>query len=258
MKLYCKNSLHLRFIDPESLNDLTIWQIRVKMAQQGWTSQIKYGNQASGKDENGIPNYTFSIWFRRWDWHGHPFSSQTRGGFTGAESTPENIKKVVLKAAKKALNEWNTVLDHYPDDLGNFTDFPDREPIEYSEKIPDTDILCDLSNEQDDDAFLEAINSIRNKKYSYKDDFTYISSLHSHKHTGRQWELKIEIAQKQKWHDLNLHHYPYNVRTDQLIESVIVDTITSAGNTFDKLYQKYTNIPPGGLTVEEGIKEDLF
>jgi hypothetical protein len=79
--------------------------IRQDMAFKGWQSEDRLTSFGFGQDEMGNPEWGYSIWFYRWDWHGRKCEKVS---FCSETDDISEIQSSVKKAAKKALEAWNT------------------------------------------------------------------------------------------------------------------------------------------------------
>ncbi|KVP75190.1 hypothetical protein [Burkholderia ubonensis] len=100
--------------DPSGLLDLL--ELRVAMAAEGWMSEDKVSTQ--GWDER--PGY--SIWFKRYDWHGQRTMALTGSAATYHAHTPDPGKafEAAVKAAELARRAWR-----------EFPDCPPSQTVDY-------------------------------------------------------------------------------------------------------------------------------
>lgn len=91
--------------------------IRQDMALKGWQSEDRLTTFGFGQDIDGSPNWGYSIWFERWDWHGVPCEKVS---FVVEVNDMTEIQRAVKKCADMALKAW--------------ADNPVSPPNEYDQK----------------------------------------------------------------------------------------------------------------------------
>ncbi|WP_060059914.1 hypothetical protein [Burkholderia ubonensis] len=81
---------------------LDLLELRVAMAAEGWMSEDKVSTQGWGER----PGY--SIWFKRYDWHGQRTMALTGSATTYHAHTPDPSKafEAAVKAAELARRAW--------------------------------------------------------------------------------------------------------------------------------------------------------
>jgi hypothetical protein len=93
------------------LNNKTSIEIRLIMKDQGWTSEDRLSDMGWDK------KFGYSIWFRRWDWHGRNTLAVTGHEVCFHRSTDDlnqidYITKICAEQCLKAYDDYTDCIPH--------------------------------------------------------------------------------------------------------------------------------------------------
>lgn len=96
-----------------NIDDLTAWEIRLLLAENGWATNDRFSNLGWGSKTG------YSFWISRWDWHGVRVGSKVSFHSSFCLEPVSKMSEDMLnhywrKLAKTALKAWDDFTDGIP------------------------------------------------------------------------------------------------------------------------------------------------
>lgn len=89
------------------LNKGTIEEIKLYLQSLGWSCEERLTGQ-------GWTDFGYSIWFNRYDWHGVQLGNRVSINCHVSRPDAADIRRAVVKAARLALEAWETYVEAVP------------------------------------------------------------------------------------------------------------------------------------------------